>query len=87
MGVWWRMLKPKQAVPIASHFTPWRPADFGPLEHLCGVGCDRAHPILNKGAPSHLSRPCLVRKNFQDSLSNRIFGRMHGALNIDKNKN
>ena len=55
MGVWWRMLKPKQAVPIASHFTPWRPADFGPLEHLCGVGCDRAHPILNKGAPSHLS--------------------------------
>ena len=32
-------------------------------------------------------RPCLVRKNFQDSPSNRIFGRMHGALNIDKNKN
>jgi len=31
-------------------------------------------------------RPCLVRKNFQDSPSHRIFGRMHGALNIDKNK-
>jgi len=32
-------------------------------------------------------RPCLVRKNFQDSPSHRIFDRMHGALNIDKNKN
>ena len=32
-------------------------------------------------------RPCLVRKNFQDSPSHRIFGRMHGALNIDENKN
>jgi len=34
-----------------------------------------------------LLRPCLVRKNFQDYPSHRIFGRMHGALNIDKNKN
>ena len=32
-------------------------------------------------------RPCLVRKNFQDSPLHRIFGRMHGALNIDENKN
>jgi len=32
-------------------------------------------------------RPCLVRKNFQDFPSHRIFGRMHGALNKDKNKN
>jgi len=32
-------------------------------------------------------RPCLVRKKFQDSSSHRIFGRMHGALNIDENKN
>jgi len=32
-------------------------------------------------------RPCLVRKNFQDSPSHRIFGRMHGVLNIDENKN
>jgi len=32
-------------------------------------------------------RPCLVRKNFQDSLSHRIFSRMYGALNIDENKN
>jgi len=31
--------------------------------------------------------PCLVRKNFQDSPSHRIFGRMYGALNIDENKN
>ena len=29
---------------------------------------------------------CLVHKNFQDSSSHRIFGRMHGALNIGKNK-
>jgi hypothetical protein len=31
--------------------------------------------------------PSLVRKNFQDSLSHWIFGRMHGALNIYENKN
>jgi len=30
---------------------------------------------------------CLVRKNFQDSLSHQIFSRMHEVLNIDKNKN
>ena len=35
---------------------------------------------------AHL-RPCLVRKNFQDFPSHRIFGRMHGALNTDENKN
>jgi len=29
----------------------------------------------------------VVRKNFQDFPSHRIFGRMHGALNIDENKN
>jgi len=29
----------------------------------------------------------LVRKSFQDSPSHRIFDRMHGALNIDENKN
>jgi len=39
------------------------------------------------GAPVVWLRPCLVRKNFQDSPSHRIFGRMHGALNKDKNKN
>jgi len=32
-------------------------------------------------------RLCLVRKNFQDSPSHRIFDRMHGALNKDENKN
>jgi hypothetical protein len=32
-------------------------------------------------------RPCLVRKNFQDSPSHRIFDHMHAALNKDKNKN
>jgi len=31
--------------------------------------------------------PCLVRKNFQDFPSHRIFVRMHRALNIDENKN
>jgi hypothetical protein len=34
-----------------------------------------------------VGRPCLVRKNFQDSPSHRIFGRMHGVLNKDNNKN
>jgi len=29
-------------------------------------------------------RPCLVIKNFQDSLSYRMFRHMHGALNINK---
>ena len=32
-------------------------------------------------------RPCLVRKIFQDFPSHRIFGRIHGELNINKNKN
>jgi hypothetical protein len=36
-------------------------------------------------------RPCLVDpkkpKTFQDFPSHRIFKHMHGALNIDKNKN
>jgi len=45
----------------------------------------RGHPCLKQKKLQ--SGPCLVRKNFQDSLSNRIFGCMHGALNIDKNKN
>jgi len=27
-------------------------------------------------------RPCLVPKNFQDSPSHRIFGHMHGTLNV-----
>ena len=48
-------------------------------------------PPPSRHARSHrirwLFQPCLVRKNFQDSLSHQIFGRMHGALNIDKNKN
>jgi len=34
-----------------------------------------------------LLQPCLVRKSFQNSPSHRIFNRMYGALNIDKNKN
>jgi len=32
-------------------------------------------------------RPCLVPRNFQEYLSHRIFGRMYGALNIDKKNN
>ena len=31
--------------------------------------------------------PGLVGKNFQNFPSHRIFSRMHGALNINKNKN
>ena len=34
-----------------------------------------------------LTRPGLVSKIFQDFSSHRIFEHMHGALNIDKNKN
>ena len=37
--------------------------------------------------PRRRFRPGLVRKNFQDFPSHRIFGRMHGALNINENKN
>jgi hypothetical protein len=29
---------------------------------------------------------CLVLKNFQDSPSNRMFGHMHEALNVDEKK-
>ena len=36
---------------------------------------------------TELVRPCLVRKNFQNSPSHRIFSRMHGTLNIDEIKN
>ena len=32
-------------------------------------------------------RPCLVPKNFFPKTSHRIFGHMHGVLNIDKFKN
>jgi len=32
-------------------------------------------------------RPCLVRKIFQDSPSHQILRHMHGALNINENKN
>jgi len=39
------------------------------------------------GSTRRIARPCLVRKNFQDSPSHRIFGRMYEALNIDENKN
>ena len=39
------------------------------------------------GSEQLLLRPCLVRKNFQDFPSHRIFGRMYRALNIDENKN
>jgi len=35
----------------------------------------------------YIVRPCLVRKNFQDSPSHRILRHMHGALNIHENKN
>jgi hypothetical protein len=35
---------------------------------------------------SELNKP-LVSKNFQDSPSHGIYIHMHGALNIDENKN
>jgi hypothetical protein len=33
---------------------------------------------------SCLFRPRLVFKKIQDSLSHRMFGHIHGALNVDK---
>ena len=33
-------------------------------------------------SPTGSLRPCLVPKNFQDSLSHRIFGHMHRVLNV-----
>ena len=55
----------------------WR--QRGGLEwELAGAGLVHAQPQL---------RLCLVRKNFQDFSSHRIFDRMHEALNIDENKN
>jgi len=38
-------------------------------------------------AESRLTKALFSSKNFQDSPSHQIFGRMHGALNIDQNKN
>jgi hypothetical protein len=35
----------------------------------------------------HTLRPCLVSKNFQDSLSHRMFRHMYGALNVDEKTN
>ena len=40
------------------------------------------HGILVQNTNKNMS--CLVSKNFQDFLSNRIFKRIHRALNIDK---
>ena len=47
------------------------------LETHFGFGFPNGSPIGDS----------LVRKNFQDSPSHRIFGRMHEALNICENKN
>jgi len=66
---------------------------------LLHIGINRYHHIYNHKVTMAWSkgiecarhevvgfRACLVRKNFQDSSSHRIFGRMHEALNIDENK-
>jgi len=44
--------------------------------------------ICANNTEMQLFRPCLLpSKIFQDSPSYRIFRRMHGVLNINKNKN
>ena len=60
---------------------------LGAMQHVFLV---HLSPLL--GCEAHLQfflpvRPCLVRKNFQDFPSHRIFGHMHRALNMDENKN
>jgi hypothetical protein len=59
-----------------------RPASFGSLA-LCNACSGKMQE--DGGWWPGLRWP--FRKNFQDSLSHRIFGRMYGALNIDENKN
>ena len=56
---------------------------FGCCDDRIRACCAAWHSSLSWA----LFRPCLVRRNFQNSPSYRIFGRMHGALNINKNKN
>jgi len=59
----------------------------------CHVMCHASKRMLH--LYTHLAssevRSCLLSpkktKFFKDSLSHRIFRRMHGVLNIDKNKN
>ena len=74
-----------------------RTFDFGMAGRPAGLRLAELHawlPIGHMHAVEHKIkvRPptvnsFLVRKNFQDFPSYRIFGRMHEALNIDKNKN
>ena len=61
----------------------WR----GARARVCGEVDRYGWLVSGRDGLSFPFLPCLVRKNFQDSPSHRIFGRMHGALNIDKNKN
>jgi hypothetical protein len=46
------------------------------------VICDTIYCFLEK----ILIRPCLVSKNFQDFPSHRMFGHIHGTLNVDEKK-
>jgi hypothetical protein len=49
------------------------------------------HQLMELTSPLIQLRPCLVSqkdlKNFAQYLSHRIFGHMHGALNIGKKNN
>jgi hypothetical protein len=47
----------------------------------------RRIPDVFGGPDADSLRTRLVLKNFQDSPSHRMFGHIHGALNVDENKN
>jgi hypothetical protein len=54
------------------------------LTHLLIVWCGSVYINTEVGHEKNWVRPCLVPKNFQDSLSHRIFRHMYGVLNVDE---
>jgi len=69
-------------LPIQQEVSVWLVCSQNATLGVCGVWPDGRHTMF-----SVQLRPCLVRKNFQNFVSHRIFGRIHGVLNIDENKN
>jgi hypothetical protein len=54
---------------------------------VCHVAEPFLHIIVNRPKGWALFSSQKVLQNFSDFSSHRIFRRMHGVLNIDKNKN
>ena len=55
--------------------------------HACAVRFDVTKNMKNLAKFFGMFTSTKKLKNFQDSPSHRIFRRMHGVLNVDKNKN